>query len=230
MYESPALLRQYLDFHFRSSEPDYLPLHPVTEEVLDYPSRCAEVVLEYTEGRERALDLGCAVGGSSFALATGFEEVIGIDFSHSFVQTAEAMASTGSFRLSETEYRPPSEPRKCTPSFQQGDACALSPDLGVFDGLLMANLLCRLPDPAACLTGLRTLTRPGSVMVFTTPCSWEESFTPRDKWLDPMLEGMQTHLGPWCELLETDDIPFVLRDHERRAQYTVALLTVWRVQ
>ncbi len=230
VYESPALLRQYLDFHFRSSEPEYLPLHPVDDELLDYPARCAEVVLEYAENRGRALDLGCAVGGSSFALATGFDEVIGIDFSHAFVDTAAEMAETGSFRLSEEAYVPPSDVRKCTPRFQQGDACALSPELGVFDGLLMANLLCRLPDPAACLKGLRNFTRSGSVMVFTTPCSWEERFTPREKWLEPMLEGMETHLGEWCDLLETDDIPFILRDHQRRAQYTVALLTVWRVR
>lgn len=34
---------------------------------------------------------------------------------------------------------------KCT--FHQGDACSLDPSLGTFDVVLMANLLCRLPNP-----------------------------------------------------------------------------------
>lgn len=33
----------------------------------------------------------------------------------------------------------------CT--FQQGDACSLPTDLGKFDLVLMANLICRLPTP-----------------------------------------------------------------------------------
>ena len=33
----------------------------------------------------------------------------------------------------------------------QGDACALDANLGPFDAVLVANLLCRLPDPAAFL-------------------------------------------------------------------------------
>ena len=32
-------------------------------------------------------------------------------------------------------------------SFEQGDACSLRPDLGQFDAVLAANLLCRLPEP-----------------------------------------------------------------------------------
>jgi 2-polyprenyl-3-methyl-5-hydroxy-6-metoxy-1,4-benzoquinol methylase len=34
---------------------------------------------------QRALDIGCAVGRSSFELARNFKEVVGIDFSHRFV-------------------------------------------------------------------------------------------------------------------------------------------------
>ena len=39
----------------------------------------------------RALDIGCAVGASSFGLADRYEEVIGIDFSHAFVNAAKRM-------------------------------------------------------------------------------------------------------------------------------------------
>ena len=40
----------------------------------------------------RALDVGCAVGGASFHLSTDFAEVVGIDFSHAFVDMANALS------------------------------------------------------------------------------------------------------------------------------------------
>ena len=47
LYETEDLLRQYLDFHYRSREPDYLPRHDPPEEWTDYPVRCADVTAEY---------------------------------------------------------------------------------------------------------------------------------------------------------------------------------------
>ncbi|MDF3130190.1 methyltransferase domain-containing protein [Kiritimatiellaeota bacterium B1221] len=228
-YESETLLRQYLDFHYRSQEPDYLPHHPLPAGVVGYPERCAAKLIGHSEHFGSALDLGCAVGGSSFALAREFHQVLGIDFSASFIRAANQLAAKGQFRSSEHIYTPSSEPRKNPPRFQTGDACHLPDDLGSFDAVLMANLLCRLPDPAACLEQLKKITRPGSVLLFTTPCSWDEAFTPRDKWLWPTLEGLHQHLNPWCTNLEVLEMPFVLRDHERRAQFTVAQASVWKV-
>lgn len=43
----------------------------------------------------RALDIGCAVGRSSFELAREIEEVVGIDFSHSFVDACNELRHTG---------------------------------------------------------------------------------------------------------------------------------------
>jgi 2-polyprenyl-3-methyl-5-hydroxy-6-metoxy-1,4-benzoquinol methylase len=39
----------------------------------------------------KALDVGCAVGGTSFELSRDFDHVVGIDFSHAFVDAANAM-------------------------------------------------------------------------------------------------------------------------------------------
>lgn len=100
-YESDALLRQYLDFHYRSGDPDYLPHHPLPDGVLDYPRRCAALLIEYAETTDHALDLGCAVGGASFELATAFNTVTGIDFSSAFIRAATALAREGVFRLPE---------------------------------------------------------------------------------------------------------------------------------
>lgn len=65
-------------------------------------------------------------------------------------------------------------------NFFHGDACALpkyAEDESFktkFDGVIMANLLCRLPDPHACLNGLDKIVNKGGVVVITTPLTWLE--------------------------------------------------------
>ncbi len=230
MYESDALLEQYLAFHYEGDAPTYLPHHHPPPELLGYPRRCAELLLRHATRHGRALDLGCAVGGSSFVLAQSFDEVVGLDFSRRFIDAATGIARDGVFRTSEKDYRLPSDLRKTTPVFRQADACDLPPDLGTFDAVLLANLLCRLSDPAACLRGLRRVTAPGAVMVITTPCSWDAAFTPPEKWLVPTLDALGEQLQPWCDRIDVLDLPFLLRDHPRRAQFTIAQASVWRVK
>ena len=43
----------------------------------------------------RALDIGCAVGRSTFELAREYDEVIGIDYSKAFVSTCEELRRNG---------------------------------------------------------------------------------------------------------------------------------------
>lgn len=43
----------------------------------------------------RALDIGCAVGRSTFELAREYDEVIGIDYSEVFVSSCQALRSEG---------------------------------------------------------------------------------------------------------------------------------------
>ena len=45
--------------------------------------------------QSRALDVGCAVGRSTFELARGLKEVIGIDYSQSFIDAADILRSKG---------------------------------------------------------------------------------------------------------------------------------------
>ena len=79
--------------------------------------------------------------------------------------------------------RVPLDIRRENISFETGDAMNLREDLGEFDIVLAANLLCRLPDPAKFLVRLPQLVRPGGRLVITTPCTWMEEFTPRANWL-----------------------------------------------
>ena len=117
------------------------------------------------------------MGGTSFALAERFDSVVGVDFSAAFIDAAQRMqaecdASPVTFSLPmEGELAMKVRARHeaaCSEShvlrartqFVVGDACALD-ELdaagalgGSFDGIVLANLLCRLPDPLACLDGV----------------------------------------------------------------------------
>ena len=44
---------------------------------------------------KRALDIGCGAGRSAFELARDFDEVIGIDYSKSFIQKCQQLKKTG---------------------------------------------------------------------------------------------------------------------------------------
>lgn len=43
----------------------------------------------------RALDIGCAVGRSTFELAREFEEVVGVDFSSAFIAKCQQLKISG---------------------------------------------------------------------------------------------------------------------------------------
>jgi len=160
-YETDALLSQYLLLHYGRPE-DVLPYETGPHTALDYPARCVTELIgpDLRAGRTRALDIGCAVGRSSFELARFCPEVIGIDLSDRFIETAQDIARDGAvngLRIDEGELQTPI--RFAAPDgvdrgrvrFEVGDACALGDDLGAFDIVLNANLIDRLPDPAAFL-------------------------------------------------------------------------------
>ncbi len=52
---------------------------------------CFEMCRKHGVSTGRALDVGCAVGGAAFHLARDFAAVVGIDFSHAFVDASNHM-------------------------------------------------------------------------------------------------------------------------------------------
>ncbi len=238
-YETGQLLNEYLLFHY-GQPGEVLPYEFGPKGALDFPVRCVrEGFMEPLQGR--VLDVGCAVGRSSFELARACESVIGIDFSQQFIQTAIRLKESGRFeyrrleeglRFSSGVAEVPVDIDRTRVSFEVGDATDLRADLGRFDGVLAANLLCRLPDPSKFLARLSSLVKPGGQLVFTTPCSWLEQYTPRDKWLCgedfSTLDGLHRHLDSDFSLQRTLDLPFLIREHARKFQWTVALLSAWK--
>ena len=86
---------------------------------------------------------------------------------------------------------------------------------------------------------IKSRINPGGLLVLTSPYTWLESFTEKDKWLGGFkadtgenfttLEGIQQALQPEFEQHQSPiDVPFVIRETRRKHQHTVAELSVWR--
>ena len=226
-------------FHYL--EPSQLLPHgaPLARSIDNFPSACARLLLRHAPKRaSRALDLGCAVGRSSLELARKIPDVVGIDYSKSFIRAAKKIQSTGKLRfnlLEEGVITRPSfatfsttTPRKRT-TFRSGDALHLPTDLGSFDVVLAANLIDRLPEPKRFLKQiLPRLVKPGGIVLLTSPYTWSSEFTPRSRWLKDSFSTIRLALRPSFRLLHRQDLPFLLREHRRKFQFTFADATIWQ--
>ena len=233
-------MAEYLAFHYLEPRALFPGGRPVPLGIRNFPTACASLLLSEARRRKvaprRALDLGCAVGRASFDLARKAPEVVGIDFSKSFIVAAKKLAATGtySFRLKEegNRTRParataPSLKIRSRVSFRTGDALRL-PELGTFDLVLAANLLDRVQDPKKLLQKvLPGLVRPGGLLLLTSPYTWSQEFTPQARWLKNSFPTLRKLLSPHFRLLRRQDLLFLLREHRRKFQLTFADATLW---
>ena len=82
VYETSDALNMYLDLHYPlSAEPMLLHANAPTH-ALRFPQRVAQLLqfLKPVRTNNRALDIGCSVGGSSFELAKSFDHVEAFDY------------------------------------------------------------------------------------------------------------------------------------------------------
>ena len=207
----------------------------------NFPKACVALLLQEARRHRvrpgRALDLGSAVGRSSFELAQEVPEVVGIDFSKSFIRAARVLARRGSLRfrlkLEGKISRPamvkvPAGKLRKRVRFHSGDALRLPP-LGKFDLVLAANLVDRVKDPKKLLQKvLSGLVRPGGLLLLTSPYTWSEEFTPCSRWLKESFSAIRKILSPHFRLLRRQDIPFLLREHRRKFQLSFADASVWQ--
>ncbi len=247
-YESNRYLGEYLLFHFGKPE-EILPWSFGPSSALGFPERTASAVARHRKAGEtggRALDLGCAVGGSTFELARQFDEVIGLDYSNRFIEAARRLAKgeklpyervdEGCLRTSLVAEA--NLPRSGgTTEFFQGDAMNLPAEWAGFDAVHAANLLCRLPEPMRLVERFAALVRHGGLLVLATPCTWMEEFTPKEAWLGGFyknghpvktIDRLRALLAADFEELEATDEPFLIREHARKFQWSVAQVSVWR--
>ncbi|MBK1831883.1 putative 4-mercaptohistidine N1-methyltransferase [Verrucomicrobiaceae bacterium R5-34] len=235
VYESDQLLSEYLLMHYGSEE-EIMPWKFGPKEAIGFPARTVAYFPE--ENCDRTLDLGCAVGRSSFELSRSSTEVIGIDFSQSFIDAAETLRSSGKHDYQILETGKQSRPATATlpdgaiperVRFLQGDAMNLPDSLGSFDRVHAANLICRLPEPQKLLQRLGSLVRPGGTLVLATPCTWLDEFTPpANQPQSDTFSWLKDELAEHFELCSQHDEPFLIRETARKFQWTVSLVSVWK--
>lgn len=238
MYEDPKILDEYLLFHYGSENEI---LHPGIRwpdgmrQALDFAVRTPSHFSKNPV--PRGLDLGCAVGRSAFEMSRTCEKVIGLDFSHRFIAAANCLKDDGKVNYSRLDEgsiaaRLTADLPKGTDSsrveFVQGDAMCLPEELGRFDRVHAANLLCRLTDPLLLLNRLEDLVVKGGELVLATPCTWLENFTPRENWpVADTLAWLESHLLGNFELRAQLDESFLIRETARKFQWTRSMVTVW---
>lgn len=240
-YESGEMLEQYLLLH-HGDVADQVPEGLDLAGLAAFPQRCAALLAKVARERsvalDRALDVGCAVGGASFELARSFAEVRGIDWSASFIAAANHIRASQRVELFVREEGELGRHVTRTleldgiaerVSFARGDACRLDAELGDFDAILAANLLCRLADPRAFLARVAdgSLLRRGGLLALMSPYSWAEVHTPRQAWLGGRADadtpsrsraGVLAALGREFELVHEQDVPLLIREHGRKFQ------------
>ena len=246
-YETDKLLREYLLFHYGKPE-EVMPWPNGPRDGLDYPRRCVTECLDVAAlpANARALDVGCAVGRSSFELARSCEQVVGVDYSARFIEAARRLAESGSLAYSSAEEgmieRPlvaevPPDIARDRVEFLHGDAQDLPAELGSFDVVLAANLIDRLEKPRHFLAQLTRLLNPGGQLILTSPYTWLPEYTPADEWVGGFmrggkghqtLDGLHSALDPHFEFQGTKDLPFLIREHARKYQWSVAQASLWR--
>jgi len=245
-YDTERALSEYLLFHYGMT-PRLLPPGMANCGVLEFPVRCVTECLDFARLPKvgRAFDLGCAVGRASFELARHFTDVVALDFSRQFIGAARHLQAKGAFDFSYCEEgeltlpcraRIPAAISRNRVRFGVGDAMRLPKSLGTFEVVLMANLIDRLSNPRKCLKQLPGLIHKGGQLVITSPYTWLREYTPRQHWLggfqrggEPVrtLDTLKSLLSADFQLIRRRNLPFLLREHSRKCQLSVAEATTW---
>ena len=241
-YETDKMSSEYAEFHFGDR---YL-------DVDNFPVALAELGIGAMGDQPmgRALDIGCAVGRSSFELAKQFDHVTAIDFSARLINIGVQLQRQGVIRYSIvdegelalykerrlTDFTDESSANKV--EFMQGDACNLKPIYQGYDLVLAANLIDRLYQPSLFLTTIQERMNPGGILMITSPYTWLEEHANKEEWVGgrkvdgenvTTLDGLKAMLAPHFDLVQGPiAVPFVIRETSRKFQHTLSEATMWR--
>jgi len=247
-YEFDEWVSRYLHLHFPNGDaPAWVP-----EDALNFPAKCAQRMINTAQrlglSRENALDLGCGVGGASFALAdkdAGYKAVTGLEYSHAFVDVCNQLKFYGQvdydLRLEGDQHEVktavvPSNSERQRVEFHQGDACFPEKSWQQqYDAILLGNLICRVPKPRALLYSMTQLVAPNGLLMVTSPFSWKTEFCPREEWLGGHRSGhsssedvAETLNLEGFDAIDRVDMPLVIRHHERFYELIGSEATLWQ--
>jgi SAM-dependent methyltransferase/uncharacterized protein YbaR (Trm112 family) len=245
-------LSTYAWDHYGDLDPEEAG-EPRPGSVLRVLERGLELAADLPEGP--ILDLGCAVGRSTFALAGGGDcMVLGVDLSFPMLRVASEALRRGRVRYPRRRVGIVYDRREFPVSFQGSeevdvwacDAADLPFPAGTFAAVVGLNVLDCVGSPNGLLASLPRLLKPGGKAILSTPYDWSAAATPLEAWLgghsqrgeaagagEPVLRALLTpgaHPASIEELrivAEDRDLPWRVRLHERSSvEYRVDLVVV----
>lgn len=249
--------------HISGSKNEPLPKilsHPsAPAHALHFPQRVGQLLIQLCRAQreqestipefQTALDVGGSVGGTAFELASYFNQVDSFDYSKRFIQVAQRLQQgdknvsftvrqEGDTMVHATIIVPEN---RSEVTFHVGDACRMVETIPAiaankqYDAICLANLLCRLPDPQACLERIAQIINPnGGIVLLVTPFTWLEQYTKRENWIAGANgEDCLTALTHRMEALgftkiHDEDMPLLIREHARKYQYIISKATGWK--
>jgi 5-histidylcysteine sulfoxide synthase/putative 4-mercaptohistidine N1-methyltranferase len=210
----------------------------------------ALIAKQYIKNTKKALDIGCATGRLSFELAKLFDKVDGIDFSARFIQVGTALKNNKIVQFKDYEegdiYKLKSidikslgyENIKDKVSFWQGDACNLKINFNSYDCIIGTNLIDRLYEPRLFLNEIKNRLNSGGILILTSPYTWQQKCTKKENWLGGYIDDFGNKIDTLTtlkkifqndfNLLDIKDVPFVIKETNRKYQHTISQLTIWR--
>ncbi len=241
-YETDEQISEYLEFHYGA---EYFG-------VKNFPQACIDTLFKTTGDLtfKKALDLGCAVGRSSFELARHIPHVDALDFSTRFIRNALNLIEHGNVRYLITDEGELTQLKQASLEdfnltdtiprvhFTQGDAINLKEIYTGYDLIFAGNLIERLYDPASFLSQIHHRLTPGGILVLTSSYTWDEEYTEKKNWLggykvngenrssyDALQDILKTHFHEFSPPVE---IPYVVRETSRKHQHNIAQMTFWK--
>ncbi|WP_238843379.1 5-histidylcysteine sulfoxide synthase [Thiomicrorhabdus xiamenensis] len=249
-YETDSLVAQYTEFHYGD---EYFKVPNFAKAYAQYAIDAISADNDFAGRNDlRVLEVGCSVGRGAFEMAKHFNEVTALDFSARFIRIANQLQTTGSVRYTipqEGEIMDFKEKTlaelglhntagKC--EFLQQDASNMKPIFTGYDMIVAVNLLDRLYEPKKFLLDISHRLNHGGLLLLASPYSWDTAHTQKEHWLGgykdaqsgenvTTLETLQQLLAQEFEMLrDPEDMPFVIRETQRKFQHTLSQMTLWK--
>ncbi|MBV5279525.1 MAG: 5-histidylcysteine sulfoxide synthase [Campylobacteraceae bacterium] len=234
-YEMDFALSQLCDAHFGDNR---------------YFEAIAQVCLGLSGEKTKALEIGCGVGRATYALAKTFDKVHGVEFTARVVRLATSFKESGKLKYALKEegelalfveknladFGITDEPRKV--EFWQGDPHNLKPYFDGYDLVLANDVLDTLYDPKLFLHNIKERINQDGFLVITSAYDWDESKTPRNKWLGGFkkngekystFDALNELLAPDFELINTPNaIVSCVRESQRKEVCKSLHVSIWK--
>ena len=236
-YETDFALSQLCETHFGSNEHNYYEM-------------IAAVCIGLGGKNDKALEIGCGAGRGTFALARHFGMVHGIEFTARVVRLATHFKESGKLKYALKEEGELAhfieknlsdfgiDPTHQKVEFWQADPHNMKPYFDQYDLILANDVLDTLYDPALFLEKIKERLNPQGFLVIASAYDWNESKTPRQKWLGGFkkngekystFDALNDHLSPFFDLhVKPSSMQLAVHESDRTSVIKTLHVSVWQ--